>query len=316
MNSILRYFAVNENGKRKLEENEKSSIPDIEEIHLNEKKFQVISASRRTDIPGCYLRSFMKSMSDGYIDVRNPRFHDQKYRISLKEKDVDCIAWWSKNYGPWIKEFERNPQFFTKYSAHYFNFTINSDSELEHLPVSLDKRLSQLEWLAQNFGSNAINYRFDPIVHWREITDPPDFIRDNLSDFEMICSRIGSFIKEISFSFCERYPQVVENMRLRDKVLITLSLEDQKLVLDDLIKIADQYGIRMKSCCNTALGVESSSCISKEKIESLLGKKLRSRRKDPGQRKTCNCVITRDVGDYNQLCRHGCLYCYANPKID
>ena len=64
---------------------------DIEDISISP-PYQIISASRRTDIPGCHLSSFMKSMELGYINVPNPRFPQKMYRVSLSPNHVDCIA--------------------------------------------------------------------------------------------------------------------------------------------------------------------------------------------------------------------------------
>jgi DNA repair photolyase len=41
-----------------------------------------------------------------------------------------------------------------------------------------------------------------------------------------------------------------------------------------------------------------------------------SLRRDPGQRRRagCGCRVSVDIGSYGRHpCRHGCLYCYANP---
>lgn len=277
-------------------------------------KHTIISASRRTDIPGLYMRSFVKSMQAGYIDVPNPKFPSKVYRISLNPNDVKCIAWWSKNYGPWIKMYKKYPELFKSYSAHYFNFTINSECDLEHLPVTLDQRLEQLQFLVDEFGVSAINYRFDPIVFYTYIGD--NTIYNNLGQFEYIMLELNEMgIREISFSFCESYPAVVANMRKCGKELLPLTLEQKQTIVAPLKQITEKYSIEMRSCCDPNLGVRPSCCISADKIDDLLEIPLRARRKDPGQRKECNCVITRDVGSYDQECGHGCDYCYANPKL-
>ena len=37
------------------------------------------------------------------------------------------------------------------------------------------------------------------------------------------------------------------------------------------------------------------------------------RLKDPGQRNTCRCVVSKDIGQYS-TCMHLCSYCYANTS--
>jgi hypothetical protein len=35
--------------------------------------------------------------------------------------------------------------------------------------------------------------------------------------------------------------------------------------------------------------------------------------KDPGQRTTCRCIVSKDIGQYS-TCMHLCAYCYANTS--
>lgn len=45
---------------------------DIEDI-VKESTSEVISWSRRTDVPAFYMKDVVKSLKDGYVEVPNPR---------------------------------------------------------------------------------------------------------------------------------------------------------------------------------------------------------------------------------------------------
>jgi len=129
----------------------------------------IISCSRRTDIPAFLMDWVLDRIRAGYVDVVNPFNRTQVSRISLKNEHVKCWVWWSKNFKNWIEIYENHPQVFKSYKGHYFQFTINSPSELEqNLNISLEERFSQLEWLIHQFGTNAISFRFDPIILYKK----------------------------------------------------------------------------------------------------------------------------------------------------
>lgn len=296
-----------------------ADVGDIEDIGKKIHTCEVISISRRTDIPAFYMKEFVKHMEAGYVDVPNPRNPSQISRVSLNPKNAKCLAWWSKDYEKWIKMYAKNQELFDRYPAHVFNFTLNSDSDLEPgVKKSVDQRLKQVEWLASVFGPHAVNLRFDPIVHYQEVGS--DEVVDNLDDFEHIVKSVAEFgIDHIVFSFCIPFPKTRSRMRRRGKILCTLNDKQQHEVLDRLIDICDRYDMKLAACCDTGLvgykgKIVKSACISAEVIDKILGEKgLHKKSKDRGQRAQCNCVISRDVGSYEQECKHSCDYCYANP---
>ena len=73
-------------------------MSDIEDINLQQPqkltKSQIISASRRTDIPAFYMDAMVDAMRAGRIDVLTP--FGKRICVSLAPADVACFVWWSK----------------------------------------------------------------------------------------------------------------------------------------------------------------------------------------------------------------------------
>jgi hypothetical protein len=60
-------------------------------------------------------------------------------------------------------------------------------------------------------------------------------------------------------------------------------------------------------------GIHAGKCIDDAYIASVFGLEVNPT-KDPGQRKACGCVISRDIGMYDS-CLFGCQYCYATSDF-
>jgi hypothetical protein len=86
---------------------------------------QVISASRRTDIPAFYLKWFTGNIRKGFVEVANPFNRKQLKQVSLSPRDVAWIVFWSRNYGSFLKD----PDQFLEYRM-FFHFTINPPHRL------------------------------------------------------------------------------------------------------------------------------------------------------------------------------------------
>lgn len=300
-----------------------SKHQDIEDIINDEpikkrtiSKSQVISASRRTDIPAFYMKEIIAAMESMQIETMTK--YGTKLIVSLDPKDVKCIAWWSKDYANWIKAYKQHQELFCEYK-HIFNFTINGTNELERGVVSsLGDRLKQAKYLVKKFGVKALKFRFDPIVCYVSVDTGEK--HDNISQFEEIVEYMSAIgVKDIAFAFCIAYPKVKSRMKKNGKIVLDLSLKEQKKILDKLIDIADVHGMRLCACANTGLvgyrkKVVKSKCIDGEIVEELIGEELENNKKDSGQRESCNCVKSIDIGSYSMKCKHGCEYCYANPK--
>lgn len=285
---------------------------DIEDI-IKTSKTEVISASRRTDIPAFYMDKMLEAMRQKIIQIKTP--YGKTSKISLDPNDVKCIVWWSKDYAEWINTYKKNRKLFGKYK-HMFNFTITGGDELEPgIKSSLDERLMQIKYLAKHFGTNTIKYRFDPIVKYSDLKTKE--IKTNVDNYEKIIETISKFgIDNIIIAFCIPYKKVVSRMKSRGKQILKFSEEEQNEMLDYLIEIADKNNMKIYSCCNTGLvgyknKIFPSKCVDGDIIETLIDAKLNTKHKDKGQRDECNCTNSRDIGEYEMECHHECDYCYA-----
>ena len=278
-------------------------------------KCEVISASRRTDIPGFYMDRVIEAIKAGQIEVVGP--HGNKSIVSLSPNDVKCFAWWSKDYVEWLNIYQVQLPLMSKY-GHIFNFTLIGDDVLELCVKStFEQRLEQLGKLSQMFGAYTIQLRYDPIVIWK---DRQGQMHDNLTNFEIVAGTAHTLgIKHIIFAFCVPYQKAIRRMAKRGQTLIDPPIDQKKKILDPLIDICQQYELQLQTCCGSNLigyrQIVGSKCIDSQQVEKVLDYRLHTGRKDSGQRKECNCVVSRDIGSYDMICGHGCTYCYAHPNV-
>jgi len=247
----------------------------------------ILSCSRRTDVPWAFLRQYLKAFHEGFMYVRSP-VTGQMDPVCLRPYDessgkgVLCISWWSKNYSKWIEEFKREDSILHSYRVHMFNFTVNSDDLVLEpgMAAQLQERLEQVTWLATRFGPHALNVRFDPIVHYRQL--PGLGVHDNLRDFEQIVRHIGSLgIRHITFSFCKPYKQSVRNMLAAGVELVALSDAQQRQVLDRLLPIAALSNVELRCCCDTGLvGYRMVSPVAVPEVRKLRRWGLKKDKKD------------------------------------
>ena len=154
-----------------------------------------------------------------------------------------------------------------------------------------------------------IRIRFDPIVHLRF---PDGEIFCNLEMFEPIAVEANRHgILDFSISWMAAYKKVISRLGKHDIEDVAVSPEQWKKEFDWLTEKAAEYSIRLHGC--SVPGMPVSRCIDGELLARLHPENLPcSTTKAKGQRKTCGCTESYDIGWYNP-CPHGCIYCYANP---
>lgn len=285
----------------------------------------VLSASRRTDIPGGYTPWFMDCIQRGFFTVTNP-FNRKTRIIETTPDTVHTIVFWSKNFGPFL-DLDAHKTLTKKGFNLFFNFTVNADNRiLEPGIPDLNTRLNQAARLANDLDPAQIAWRFDPICFYKEknrpMTNTQGFrsIADALSDIGVNCCVT---------SFYDPYKKVEHRIRRLTQTgspgieFIDPGTQTRKAVVQKMAGYLRSKSMDLFTCCEGDLpesleNVRANACIDGSLYQSLFGG-FPETAKDYGQRRKqgCRCTRSVDVGSYDRHpCPHNCLFCYANPQCD
>jgi len=276
---------------------------------------QILSASRRTDIPAFHGDWFYQQLVRGFVDVPNP-FSNKTYRISLKPDDVDAFVFWSKDYKPFIPILKKIESL---YKHHFlFHFTINgfqNDAKQLFEPNTPDFQTSLriATYLSEHYGKESVLWRFDPII-LSSIT-PAD---EQIDVFATLARELDGIVTRCYISFVDLYGKVkhrFEKLELNNEVRFHQPLLSEQVEISRQInKVASNHGIRVFTCCENAIaevsGISRGHCIDTELLQRLYPETKFTNQLKP-TRKECGCYASYDIGTYN-TCQHHCLYCYAN----
>jgi hypothetical protein len=294
----------------------------------------IVSASRSTDIPAFYGDWFMHRLRAGYAKWKSP-FGGLPVYVSFARARV--FVFWSKNPAPFLSHLDTLDQ---GGYGYYFLFTLNDyDAEgLEPGVPPCDERIETFIRLSRRIGKGRVVWRFDPLV----ISDTVS-VADLLEKIRRIGDRISPFTERLVFSFVEiaQYRNVRRNI---GNAGITGAREFTGAEVDEfcagLAALNRHWGLTLAACADgrdlSRFGIGRGQCISYDLlVKEFAGDRLLmdflqpgeqqtlngavsstepSRRlKDPGQRNTCRCIVSKDIGEYSS-CPHRCSYCYANTS--
>jgi len=277
---------------------------------------QIISASRRTDIPAFHYDWFQQRLKEGTVSFPHPLYPAQTVRVDLQPQQVHSIVLWSKDF----RRVAQEPGLLEQYQL-YFQFTITAYGyPVEPQVPDYVTTLTTLEQLRKYYTAKQFNIRYDPLLLLAQ-AGPETTAQGRLTAFRKLChdlSRLGYGGCRITTSHFSPYGHAVRRLQRQGwRWQEPVAAELQRLV-GEMAAVASEYGFSLYSCATEISGLAEvlpGSCIDGRLLEELFGGRV-SRAKDSGQRQGCSCSRSRDIGSYQQACGHGCLYCYSSRKAD
>ena len=302
----------------------------------------IVSASRSTDIPAFYADWFFHRLENGYSAWKNP-FNGVKSYVSYE--NTRFIVFWSKNPRPLLPYLhilkERNIKCYIQYTLNDYE-----REKLEKVP-SLASRIDTFKLLVEQLGKGAVIWRFDPMILTDDISvddllQKVQNIGDQLKDYteKLVFSYadITMYRKvkhNLEASGIPYHEWEIEQMEEFADKLSIMNRERgwnfQLATCGEKIDIS-KYGILRNRCIDGDLITRLAWCdkelmdFMKVKIENINSSLflpeeaillpnghffVSKHKKDQGQRPFCECMASKDIGEYN-TCPHLCEYCYAN----
>ncbi|MBN2371440.1 MAG: DUF1848 domain-containing protein [Vicinamibacteria bacterium] len=274
----------------------------------------IISASRRTDIPALYAEWFLKRIRAGFCEVANPFDSRRVTRVDLAPEKVEAIVFWTRHavpLMPYLKELDERGY------RYYFLYTIlDNPRRLEPRTPVVNVAIEAFRELAACVGPERVVWRYDPIL-----LSPSTNVPFHVERFERIARSLNGRTRRCVVSFFNDYRKTERRMRELPADLQPWGRpneESLRALIPEMTAIAASHGIMIQSCAESVdlrpLGVSPGKCVDDDLIRGVFGVEV-TNRKDPGQRRDCRCVVSRDIGAYD-TCVMGCLYCYATSRFD
>src|SRR5512134_640719 len=261
---------------------------------------EIVSASRRTDIPAFHAAWFGAALAAGRAAFRAP-YSGKPAVVSLAREDVAAFVFWTRNPVPFLPVLSRLE------AAGYpsiFHFTLTGlPGELEPSVPAMAEGLRAFRALSRLLGPDRVLWRFDPIL-------PGESHRALVARFEAISASLSGFTRRCTVSIAHPYRKSVR--ATRDTPGIWEPAKGLRDGIDRIRRMGEERGFPVVSCCSPTLaewGIPPAACVDGGLLRRLFpgaGWPDGARPTRPG----CLCSPSRDIGEY-RTCRHGCRYCYA-----
>ena len=255
----------------------------------------VLSASRRTDLVGCYPDFFLEKLRE------------------YPPPQVHSIILWTKNPRNMLLTGELRTAL-ERYGQLYVQLTVTGlgGTVLEPRIPDWKTVLDMAPALIDLAGDpRRVCWRFDPILRCETPAGPVK----NIELFPQIAERMAAAgVSTRTPSWVEPYRKVLRRLEQKGIRLMPHTAQERDRHAWLLEKTAAGLGMSLKYCC--VEGRSSSACIDGALLNRLhpCGA-ICSTARAKGQRRLCRCTESIDIGWYSQKCAHGCLYCYAEPMV-
>lgn len=308
----------------------------------------IVSASRSTDIPAFYADWFFHRLKVGYSAWTNP-FNGVKGYVSYK--NTHFIVFWSKNPSPLLDHLdylkERNIGCYIQYTLNDYEKE-GLERGIRPLAERIDtfKRLVdklgresviwrfdpmlQTDFISAddllekviNIGNQLKDYTeklvfsFADISSYRKVKinlekSRVPFREWTVEQMDYFARNLSHTNKELDWNFqlatcgekidLKKYG-ILHNRCIDGDLITRLAWRDKVLMNFMKVKIKDIPGPSLFG--DTELPKDAILLPHNQYFIS-------THKKDSGQRPFCECMASKDIGEYN-TCPHLCEYCYAN----
>ena len=308
----------------------------------------IISASRSTDIPAFYADWFFHRLMVGYSAWTNP-FNGVKGYVSYK--NTRFIVFWSKDPSPLLAHLdelkERGIRCYIQYTLNDYVkeglekgvkpllYRIDTFKRLvdrlgvgsviwrfDPMILTDDISIDDLLQKVENIGNQLKGYTeklvfsyadiamYKKVKHNLEVSGIP-YHEWDAAKMEEFAEKLSAMNKDCGWNFqlatCGEKIDIakygIKHNRCIDGDLITRLAWDDKELMDFIkVKIED---VPTPSLFGDLELPEGAILLPQNHFF------ISTHRKDPGQRQFCECMASKDIGEYN-TCPHLCEYCYAN----
>jgi len=301
----------------------------------------ILSASRRCDLPAFGFEYFLRSLDEGFVEVRNPFNAASVRRVSLAPADLDCIVFWTRDPRRLLAGLDRLRELRDRFFAHV---TVTGyPRELEPGVAATDWAIGAVRDLASRIGKERIVWRYDPVVLAGSLDRA-----FHLANFTRLADRLAGSVSRVVVSLLDEYTPTRGRLeragfgpvrfgsRRDDRTAAhgprretagtdglaglaaksappPIPAEPWPGLLAGLGSVAAAFGLPIGACAEpfdlAPFGIDSAPCIDGSELGRLFGFAAPTAR-DSGQRPACRCSPSVDIGAYGP-CPAGCVYCYA-----